>query len=119
VSSFEVRQEEDRVASGRIVAVALGWTALGALGVLGAAIMLIAVAGSLRPSAAGPAGPEHGGARISGVEQTPLANAKDGIDLRERQRAELDSWGWADRDAGIARVPIGYAVDLVLSGEAP
>ena len=119
MTSFQVRQEEDHVDSRRLVAGALGWTALGALGVVAAAALLVAVAGSLRPSAAGPAGPVPGGARISGVEQTPIWNAKDGVDLRARQRAELEAWGWADRDAGIARIPIGYAVDLVLSEEAP
>jgi hypothetical protein len=119
VSSFQVRQEEDRVASGPIVVRALAWTALGALGVAAAACILWTTAGSLRPSAALLGGPEPAAARISGIEQTPIWNAKDGIDLRERQRAELEAWGWADRDAGVARIPIGYAVDLVLSEDEP
>jgi hypothetical protein len=119
VSSFDVRQEEDRIASGSILVAAVGWTVLGSLGVVAAALILIGAAGSLRPSAADAAGPASGGPRISGVEQTPIWNARDGLDLRTRQRAELEAWGWADRDAGIARVPIGYAVDLVLSQGAP
>ncbi|HEY4015167.1 MAG TPA: hypothetical protein VGM06_17610 [Polyangiaceae bacterium] len=117
--SFQVRQEEDWIASRRIVGAALGWTLLGALGVVAAGLILVATSGSLRPSAAGPTGPAPGGVRISGIEQTPIWDARDGLDLRARQRAELDAWGWADRDAGIARVPIGYAIDLVSAEDTP
>jgi hypothetical protein len=35
-------------------------------------------------------------------------------DLRDAQRRELAGWGWGDRDAGIARIPIDRAMDLVV-----
>jgi len=35
-------------------------------------------------------------------------------DLRDAQRRELAGWGWVDRDAGIARIPIDRAMDLVV-----
>jgi hypothetical protein len=38
-----------------------------------------------------------------------------GVEERKRQRAELSKWGWADRDAGIAAIPIDRATDLWLS----
>ena len=33
--------------------------------------------------------------------------------LRRRERELLDSYGWVDRDAGIVRIPIERAIDIV------
>ena len=40
-------------------------------------------------------------------------------DLRERQRRELESWGWVDRKAGIAKIPIDRAIDIVAKEGSP
>lgn len=39
--------------------------------------------------------------------------------LRAREEGELNSFGWVDRNAGIARVPIARAMDLVLQEGLP
>lgn len=35
--------------------------------------------------------------------------------LRASERHRLDGWGWVDRDAGIAHVPVAVAIDLVVA----
>jgi len=39
--------------------------------------------------------------------------------LRAREDAELNSYGWVDRKAGIIRIPIGRAMDLVVERGLP
>jgi hypothetical protein len=49
------------------------------------------------------------------------------VDYCRDQQAEVNSYGWVDRDAGVVRIPISRAMDLVLArglptrpaGEAP
>jgi hypothetical protein len=41
-----------------------------------------------------------------------------GVEERRAQREELTKWGWADRDAGIAHIPIDRAVDLWLAQQS-
>ena len=43
---------------------------------------------------------------ITQNEQTQIWKSQRGIDLRNAQRAELEGWGWADRDHHVARIPI-------------
>jgi hypothetical protein len=115
---FAVRQEADVVATRAILTVAIVAVIAASAAVGGAAALLCHVDGSLRPSAAGPGGPARPGRTISGVEQTPILDTAVGIDLRDRQRAELARWGWAKRDAGVATLPIDVAIDLVVEQEA-
>jgi hypothetical protein len=116
VSGFEVHQEEDVVAPGRLVRIALMSVAVGAVGVLVAAALLLAQVGTVTPSLAGPGGPRPATREISEVEQTPIVDTRTAADLRDVQRRELESWGWVDRDAGIARIPIERAMDVVARG---
>ena len=111
---FPVHQEEDVVASGRLWRIGVAGVLVGAVGVVVAGILLVVRVGDLRPSFAGPGGPRAAAREISQVEQTPILDARDGEDLHAAQRRELDGWGWADRDAGIARIPIQRAMDLVV-----
>ncbi len=120
-ASFAVHQEDDEIPSSRVAVAAGAWMSFAAVGVVVAGAILVAVSGALRPAA--PAsdageGPLPAGRTISGVEQTPILDWKAGIDLRERQRAELEVWGWADRDGGVARIPIDQAIDVVVSEQA-
>ena len=39
--------------------------------------------------------------------------------LRDHERAESSSYGWIDRDAGIARIPIDRAIDIVAKRGLP
>lgn len=39
--------------------------------------------------------------------------------LREREKAELNSYGWIDRTAGVVQIPIARAMDLLLERGLP
>jgi hypothetical protein len=39
--------------------------------------------------------------------------------FRAREEAELNSYGWVNRTAGVARIPIGVAMDLLLQKGLP
>ena len=47
------------------------------------------------------------------------APRRDMQELRAREAATLSSYGWVDRQAGIARIPIDRAIDLVLEKGLP
>jgi hypothetical protein len=49
-------------------------------------------------------------------EQTPIETTERGLTLRAKQLKQLAGYGWADRDAGIARIPIERAMDLRAEG---
>jgi hypothetical protein len=49
------------------------------------------------------------------VDRTLLDARARGLDERPTRRAKLDEWGYADRDAGIAIIPIDRAMDLWLA----
>jgi hypothetical protein len=44
---------------------------------------------------------------------------QDMQELRERQRALLNGYGWVNRDAGIARIPIDEAMRMVVGRGLP
>ncbi|MGH7271999.1 MAG: hypothetical protein ACREJ3_16335, partial [Polyangiaceae bacterium] len=113
-ASFPVHQEEDVIASRRLVRIGVVSLLVGALGAFFAGLILVVNTGTLRPSAAGPHGTQPAPREISRVEQTPIWYVRDGIDLRDAQKRELETWGWLDRDAGLAEIPIERAIDLVL-----
>lgn len=65
------------------------------------------------------AGAPMPGARLATrpAQLTPHLQSQPGSDLlelRARKRAVLESYGWVDRDAGIARIPIERAMRLLL-----
>jgi hypothetical protein len=47
------------------------------------------------------------------------APGRDMQELRAQETATLSSYGWVDRQAGIARIPIDRAIDLVLEKGLP
>ncbi len=108
-AGFEVRQAEDRVQSGRAIAV----------GIAGVIITVLAlfIAHWLAPEATArphlsrvPLAP-----REIGILEQPLFDlSARGNDVRREQQRTLGSYGWIDRDAGIARIPIDRAIDLYL-----
>ncbi len=111
VPAFSVHQEADHVASSAIVRVVVASVVIGVAGVMVAAALLVASAGSVRRPAEGNATSTP--ARWP-VEQTPILDTQRGIDLGDRQRRALERWGWVDRDAGVATVPIDEAIDMVI-----
>jgi hypothetical protein len=117
-ADFVVRQEDDAVDARRLGRVGVVSVVAGAAGVFFSSLLLVLVTGTLRPSAAGPAGPRPAPRALSGLEQTPILDAREGLDRREAQRRELSRWGWADRKARVAVIPIDRAIDVVVAQEA-
>ncbi len=111
---FHVHQEPDAVPSRTLIRVSLASVVVGAIGVVVAGWLLVLVVGAMRPSFANDGGPRPAASQLSGVEQTPIWDSRRGEALEARQRLQLESWGWVDRDAGIARIPIERAMDLVV-----
>lgn len=112
---FVVRQEDDRISAPSLVATGIVGIVVGAFAVFVAGVLLVVGVGALRPTAAGAGGPKAAPPEIANVEQTPVLDTRRGLDLRARQARELETWGWIDRDAGIAKVPIEQAIDMIVS----
>jgi hypothetical protein len=111
---FAVRQEADVVPGARLVRIGVAGVVVGLVGIVVAAVLLVASDGSVAPSFANPGGAPVSPRRISNVEQTPIGATHDGQELQAAQLRELQTWSWVDRDAGIVRVPIDRAIDLVV-----
>ena len=115
-----VRAEEDRIATGRIVAVGVG----ALLVFLCASIVATRVLARHRAEA-WPAGPpplpaEMGSAKIGMVEQELFENTVTGPAWLRTQRQRLDRYGWVNRKAGVVHIPIDRAIELELQrGERP
>jgi hypothetical protein len=110
MSRFVVRQERDRLAGRKLVVIGVG-----SIVTFGVAV---AVSGGLlganrRPATTSAPAPSVAPMTIGTVEQGLLVGPARGLDFARDQRATLDRWGWVDRDAGIARIPIERAMDLV------
>jgi hypothetical protein len=118
LADFEVQQEDDVVASRYLGVVGVVSILCGAAGVFLSSLLLIAGSGALQPSAAGRQGPRTAPREIAGLEQTLLSEERAGVDRRESQRRELARWGWVDRRAGVARVPIDRAIGVVVAEES-
>ena len=56
---------------------------------------------------------------IATLEQSLILHTERGIELRTQQQAALARWGWADRDAGVARIPVEKAIDLLAASPLP
>ncbi len=68
----------------------------------------------VEPSPPPVAQPTIGMLEQSLVEETHRASA-----LRAEQEGALRQWGWVDRDAGLAKVPIDTAIDLFVEHPPP
>jgi hypothetical protein len=119
MSEFVVLQEPDTVAVRPIATTAVASVLIGALGVFFAGVLLTATTGALRPDVGGRLGKKAGGPILSEVEQTPVEVERRGIDLKAGQRRELETWGWVDRHAKIAKIPVDRAIDVIVAGGAP
>jgi hypothetical protein len=111
----DVLQQEDEIDSRAITAAALTGGVLSAIAVLFAGLV-VSAQGPERPARADRVGREPG--PPPGALQTPILAAPYGIDMRDRQRRELERWGWVDREHGLASIPIDRAIDVVIAEEA-
>ncbi|HEY3668448.1 MAG TPA: hypothetical protein VGL19_20745 [Polyangiaceae bacterium] len=107
-----VRQEPDLVPGRRLLSLAGGAVFVSALGVLVSWRML-----SDSPASHPPVRLISSAAFAPGTpERTPIDTTERGLTLRAEQLKQLARYGWADRDAGIARIPIERAIDLRAEG---
>ncbi|HEY5372803.1 MAG TPA: hypothetical protein VIK01_03915 [Polyangiaceae bacterium] len=107
-----VHQEPDLVPGRRLLLLAGSAVFVSALGVLVSWWMLRS-----NPASHPPPRTISSAAFATGTpEQTPIDTTERGLTLRAEQLKQLASYGWADRDAGIARIPIERAMDLRAEG---
>jgi|HubBroStandDraft_6_1064221.scaffolds.fasta_scaffold1536893_2 hypothetical protein len=111
---FEVRQEDDVVCATTLLKVGVTSLVVGVVGVFFSSVVLVAATHAPKPSLAGSGGLAPMQTDLSQVEQTPIWDARGGEDRREAQTRELERWGWVDRNAGVANIPIDRAMDLVV-----
>ncbi len=111
-----VRSEEDVVPTLRLVMVGVVALLIFFLGSLAAVLYL-----HVRDVERGPIviPPEIGLSKIGMVEQQPFAQANRGERQRAQQLERLGSYGWIDRQAGVAHIPIEEAMRLVVQGVRP
>jgi hypothetical protein len=48
-----------------------------------------------------------------------ISNALDLTELRGKEEQELTTYGWVDKNAGVVRIPIGRAIELVAERGLP
>jgi hypothetical protein len=103
-----VIQEEDRL-PGRSLTAAIVLVAL----------VIVALSGwswaILRPRLH-PTPPRPAAATVGIVDQTLIGTDTSAYALAERKRKLLESYGWVSEPAGIARIPIERAMQLVAEG---
>ncbi|GAO02019.1 hypothetical protein [Anaeromyxobacter sp. PSR-1] len=111
-----VRSEEDRIDTGKIIAVGVAALVVFFIGSYAA----IAYLQDLRASREGPPiPPEIGQNKIGMVEQQLFELSVRGERDRTARRQRLASYGWVDRGAGVVHLPIDRAMDLVAQGIRP
>ncbi|MGA2980974.1 MAG: hypothetical protein ABSD76_15405 [Terriglobales bacterium] len=52
----------------------------------------------------------------------PMLEVIEGVDLRKdliKQEDQLNSYGWVDKDAGVAHIPIEHAMELIVQRGLP
>jgi hypothetical protein len=108
-----VRSEEDRIATGRIVAIGVGSLVLFFLAGLATSVYFQVRQGQHGPV---PIPPEVGQSKIGMVEQQQFDVAVRGERDRAVRLERLGTYGWVDRSTGIAHVPIDVAMELVAKG---
>ena len=109
----EVRSEEDRISTGVIVFVGVASLVVFFLAGLAASTYLGVRQGQHGPM---PVPPEVGQSKIGMVEQQLFDKSVRGERHREAKLERLGSFGWVDRNAGVAHIPIDRAMDLFRQG---
>ncbi|MGC4123211.1 MAG: hypothetical protein QM765_53330 [Myxococcales bacterium] len=105
------QQMEDELPMGKLLKVAVASLLIGALGVVGAWGEWRSMLHASQPGGP-PALPQTLGAPEQGlVFQRTFDQLRTAEDLAQRERRQLDSFGWADRSRGVVHVPIDVAID--------
>lgn len=111
-----VRSEDDRISTGKIIAVGVGSLVVFFLASLVTVSYLRVRQGDHGPL---PVPTEAGRSKIGLVEQQQFEVAVRGERDRDARLERLRSYGWVDRGAGVAHVPIDRAMELVAKGVRP
>ncbi|HEX3772982.1 MAG TPA: hypothetical protein VHV51_00890 [Polyangiaceae bacterium] len=56
-------------------------------------------------------------APLAGLEHSSIAQTERGIERETAQKKRLSSYGWVDRNAGLAHIPIERAIELRAKGQ--
>ncbi len=111
--------EEDVLPSSRIYAVGVVALIVFFLGSLSAGLGMSALRKQLNPDGPAPLPTEAGKAKIGMVEQRLFEHSNQGPVWREAAQRRLSTYGWVDRQKGVAHIPIDRAYDLVEKGARP
>jgi hypothetical protein len=114
---FVVRQDPDRLAQRKLVLVVVTSILIAAIAITSA--WLILAASSRGPAAATGKGAIPPPSGVGTVERTLIETTERGLTLRAEQREALEHYGWVDRDAGMARIPVERAMDIVAGRPVP
>lgn len=112
-----VPQAEDRVDGRGVLRVAVASLVIMILSLSVAAVLLGRFGGASAASGGG-AAPSAAPQTIGTVEQTLVLATARGFRARDAHRRDLEIWAWVDRDAGIARIPVERAMDVVAAEAA-
>ena len=104
-------QEPDRVPARRLASIGLAGLLVFGLGALWAASVQRGGTGSVRGDSA--PRPALAGQREIGMVYQSRFDASIAAARNDEARRRLESAGWVDRDAGVARVPIEDAMEIV------
>jgi hypothetical protein len=110
----EVLQDPDRIDRRKILAV----TAAGIV-IMTAALVVAWVLLGMWGQPPRRATPAVAPRTIGTLEQSLVATTRRAAELRSQQEASLHRWEWVDRDAGIARIPIEAAMDVMSERPLP
>lgn len=107
--------EADEMNLGKIVAVGLGSLAVFAVGIVWSYFILQGRQRDVQMGGPARLTPEMGKQEIGIVDQV-LFDSDHRLELWRAERAkELSSWGWVNREQGIAKIPIEKAMEWVVS----
>ncbi len=113
---FDVEQEADRVPGRRLARIGIAGVVITMIAIVIGAALLGRDQGRIGGGPAELAG--HPGAvappTIGMIEQTLLDDPPRGVDKRAAQEERLKGYGWVDRANGVAHIPIGRAIDLMI-----
>lgn len=111
-------QEEDRIATGKIVVTAIVSLAIFGVGVIWSISIQRNESNSI-VTAAHPSGPAEGGAPEVGiVYQWPFNMSSYGAEKAAETKARLAHYRWADKNAKVVRIPIEEAMKKYVAGAA-
>lgn len=106
-------QESDSIPGWSIVAVAISAVIIGVGSVLISSELLTRWQHGLEGGP--PPRPAQAPRTVGMVEQTLIADDRLGLRIAAEKRAELERYGWVDRQKGLIRIPIERAFDLLLA----